>query len=59
MIDVKKLEHAFQQATARAIKLHDALDIPYITGHNGQAVEMSHGKVLRVIEPEALPDKVE
>jgi hypothetical protein len=53
MIDIEQLQTAFKQATERAIKLHDALDIPYITGHNGQAVEMSHGKVLRVIEPES------
>ncbi|BCG63386.1 MAG: hypothetical protein methR_P1096 [Methyloprofundus sp.] len=51
MIDIDKLQQLRKQATERAIKLHDALDIPYITKQNGNAVEMSHGKVLKVIEP--------
>ena len=52
MIDIEKLRQLREQATEGAIKLHDALDIPYITEQNGDAVEMSHGKVLKVIEPE-------
>jgi hypothetical protein len=51
MIDIEKLEQAFQQATERAIKIHDALDIPYVTANNNQVVEMLHGEVIRVIEP--------
>ena len=51
MIDIEKLKQLREQATERAVKLHDALDIPYITEQNGDAVEMSHGKVLKVIEP--------
>jgi len=51
MIDLEKLRLAAKQATERAIKLHDAFDIPYVTEFNGDAVEMSHGKVLKVIEP--------
>jgi len=51
MIDLEKLRLATKQATERAIKLHDAFDIPYVTEFNGDAVEMSHGKVLKVIEP--------
>jgi hypothetical protein len=51
MIDIEKLELAFQQATERAIKIHDALDIPYVTANNNQVVEMLHGEVIRVIEP--------
>jgi hypothetical protein len=50
MIDIEKLEQAFQQATERAIKIHDALDIPYVTTNNNHIVEMLHGKVIRVIE---------
>ncbi len=52
MIDIEKLKQLREQATERAIKLHDALDIPYITEKNGKAVEMSHGKVLKIIELE-------
>ena len=55
MIDIEKLKQLREQASERAIKLHDALDIPYITEQNGDAVEMSHGKVLKVIEPEIKP----
>jgi len=51
MINIEKLKLAGKQASERAIKLHDALDIPYITEQNGDAVEMSHGKVLKIIEP--------
>ena len=51
MIDIEKLKQLREQATERAVKLHDAFDIPYITEFNGDAVEMSHGKVLKVIEP--------
>lgn len=51
MIDIEKLEQIFQQATERAIKIHDALDIPYVTTNNNQVVEMLHGKVIRIIEP--------
>jgi len=55
MIDIEKLKELREQATERAIKLHNALDIPYITEQNGDAVEMSHGKVLKVIEPKTKP----
>ncbi len=55
MIDIEKLKQLREQATERAVKLHDALDIPYITEQNGNAVEMSHGKVLKVIEHAVKP----
>lgn len=51
MIDIEQLEYFLKQATERAIKIHDALDIPYITANNNQIVEMLHGEVIRVIEP--------
>jgi len=51
MIAVERLQEAFRQATERAIKIHEALEVPYITAHNGQAVEMLHGEIMRVIEP--------
>ena len=50
MIDIQKLELVFQRATEQAIKIHEALDIPYVTANDGQAVEMLHGNILRVIE---------
>jgi hypothetical protein len=50
MIDIEQLENFLKQATERAIKIHDALDIPYITTNNNQIVEMLHGEVIRVIE---------
>lgn len=53
MIDIEKLKQACQQATEHAIKLHDAFDVPYIIEHDGQIVEMLHGKVLKIIAPEA------
>ena len=55
MIDIEKLKKLRLQASERAIKLHNALDIPYITEQNGDAVEMSHGKVLKIIEPKTKP----
>ncbi|MEI6706357.1 MAG: hypothetical protein WCK96_04375 [Methylococcales bacterium] len=51
MIDIEQLEYFLKQATERSIKIHDALDIPYITANNNQIVEMLHGEVIRVIEP--------
>lgn len=53
-IDVDKLELAFKKATERAIKIHNALDVPFITAYNGKIVEMSHNKVIRVIKDENL-----
>lgn len=50
MIDVEQLEHAFKQATERAIKIHEALDVPYVTTYNGQVVEILHGKVICVLD---------
>jgi len=50
MIDIDKLKQLRKKATERAIKLHDAFDIPYITEQNGHAVEMSHGKVLKILK---------
>jgi hypothetical protein len=50
MIDIKQLEIALQKATERAIKIHDALDVPYITSRDGKVVEMSHGEIIREIE---------
>jgi len=55
MIDLEKLKLAGKQATERAIKLHDAFNIPYIIEQNGDAVEMSHGKVLKIIEHAVKP----
>lgn len=49
MINIEKAQEAGRKASERAIKIHDALDVPYITNHDGDTVEMSHGKVLRVI----------
>jgi len=55
MIDIEKLKDLRRQASERAIKLHNALDIPYITGQDGEAVEMLHGKILKVLEPKVSP----
>jgi len=55
MIDIEKLKDLRKQASERAIKLHNALDIPYITGQDGDAVEMLHGKVLKILEPKVRP----
>lgn len=38
-------------ASERAIKIHEALNIPYVMEYQGQVVEMLHGKVLKVIDP--------
>ncbi len=51
MIEIEQLQEAFRQATERAIKIHEALEVPYITSHHGQVVEMLHGEVVRIIEP--------
>jgi hypothetical protein len=51
MIDIEQLKYFLKQATERAIKIHDALDISYITANNNQIVEMLHGEVIRVVEP--------
>jgi hypothetical protein len=51
MIEIERLQETFRQAMERAIKIHEALEIPYITSHHGQVVEMLHGEVVRVIEP--------
>jgi len=50
MINTEKLLDAQSRAAERAIKIHDALDIPYIGEKDGMVVEMSHGQVLRVID---------
>jgi len=57
MIDIEKLKSLRKQASERAIKLHNALDIPYITDQDGAAVEMLHGKVLKVLEPKISPSE--
>ncbi len=51
MIEIERLQEAFRQARERAIKIHEALEVPYITSHHGQVVEMLHGEIIRVIEP--------
>ena len=51
MIELERLEAVFQQARERALKLHEALEIPYITAYHGQIVEMLHGEIIQVIEP--------
>lgn len=54
MIDVDKLESALKKATERAIKIHNALDVPFITSYNGKIVEMLHNEVIRIIKDENL-----
>ena len=49
MMSIEKAQEAQRKASERAIKIHDALDVPYITNRDGDTVEMLHGKVLRVI----------
>ncbi len=50
LIDTGKIAEAGQQAAERAIKIHDALDIPYVTCKDDQPVIMSHGQVLEIIQ---------
>ena len=51
MINIEQLKNGRQLASERAIKIHEALNIPYVTEYQGQIVEMLHGKVLKVITP--------
>jgi len=55
-IDVESLKLAHHRAVTRAIKIHDALDIPYVTRRNQQLVEMLHGKILRVIDEPSITE---
>ncbi len=50
MNEIEQLKKLGKQAQEQAIKIHEALDIPYVTELNGQVVKMLHGKVLKVIE---------
>jgi len=50
MINIKQLRKIRRQASCRAIKIHDAMDVPYITTQGTKIVEMQHGKVTRIIE---------
>ncbi len=50
MTNIKELENLHRQASEQAIKIHNALDVPYVTMRGNQAVEMLHGEVIRVIE---------
>ena len=51
MINIEQLQKGRKNASERAIKIHEALNIPYVMEYQGQVVEMLHGKVLTVIEP--------
>ena len=50
MINIEQLQKGRKMASERAIKIHEALNIPYVMEYQGQVVEMLHGKVLRVID---------
>jgi hypothetical protein len=51
MINIEQLQQGRKDASERAIRIHEALNIPYVTEYQGQVVEMLHGKVLKVITP--------
>jgi len=51
--EFEQFEKLHKQATDRAIKIHEALDIPHVIRQGDQVVEMLGGKVLKVIVGDA------
>ncbi len=57
MVDIEELQNMRQKVFERTVKIHDAMDVPYVTSSGKQVVEMSHGKIIRVIEEDAYHPK--